>query len=211
MVAPWFRPDQFRLLRSDVYEWAVTHCKPVEKGAGSPRRRRGAHDAARLGQGMCSGVRDSASLAWKLGRVVRGTSPTSLLDTYETERKPHVVMYTQVAAEMANHIEAMGPAEGEVVTVNAGQDVLRPRLGAGVRAGDDQQHAGMLSAQPRLIDGELLDDVVGYRFAVLGDAACLSAAEPSTKTLLDSLDFKVVEASGDAAEWIESVSVSRQS
>ena len=42
-----------------------------------------------MGQGMCSGVRDAANLAWKLAEVVRGESPDSLLATYEPERRPH--------------------------------------------------------------------------------------------------------------------------
>ncbi|HET6970368.1 MAG TPA: bifunctional 3-(3-hydroxy-phenyl)propionate/3-hydroxycinnamic acid hydroxylase, partial [Phenylobacterium sp.] len=35
------------------------------------------------GQGMCSGIRDAANLAWKLSAVVAGTASESLLDTYQ--------------------------------------------------------------------------------------------------------------------------------
>lgn len=41
------------------------------------------------GQGLNSGVRDAANLAWKLSAVVRGTAHDSLLDSYEIERRPH--------------------------------------------------------------------------------------------------------------------------
>ena len=34
-----------------------------------------------LGQGACSGIRDSANLAWKLDLVLRGRAGESLLDT----------------------------------------------------------------------------------------------------------------------------------
>ena len=40
------------------------------------------------GQGLNLGVQDAFNLGWKLAQVVRGTSPDSLLDTYQTERHP---------------------------------------------------------------------------------------------------------------------------
>ena len=40
------------------------------------------------GQGLNLGVQDSVNLGWKLAQVIRGTSPTTLLDTYEAERHP---------------------------------------------------------------------------------------------------------------------------
>ena len=40
------------------------------------------------GQGLNTGVQDAVNLGWKLGQVVRGTSPDSLLDTYHAERHP---------------------------------------------------------------------------------------------------------------------------
>ena len=52
-----------------------------------------ADDAAHVhaptgGQGLNIGVQDAVNLGWKLAQVVRGTSPDSLLDTYQTERHP---------------------------------------------------------------------------------------------------------------------------
>jgi len=41
------------------------------------------------GQGMCSGLRDAANLAWKLAAIVRHGADESLLDSYQTEREPH--------------------------------------------------------------------------------------------------------------------------
>ena len=40
------------------------------------------------GQGLNIGVQDSVNLGWKLAQVVKGTSPLSLLDTYQAERHP---------------------------------------------------------------------------------------------------------------------------
>jgi 2-polyprenyl-6-methoxyphenol hydroxylase-like FAD-dependent oxidoreductase len=40
------------------------------------------------GQGLNIGVQDAVNLGWKLAQVVNGTSPESLLDTYQAERYP---------------------------------------------------------------------------------------------------------------------------
>jgi len=42
------------------------------------------------GQGMCSGIRDAANLAWKLDLVLAGKVPDAILDTYGAERAPNV-------------------------------------------------------------------------------------------------------------------------
>ncbi|HEY7636232.1 MAG TPA: FAD-dependent monooxygenase [Gemmatimonadales bacterium] len=40
------------------------------------------------GMGLGTGVQDAVNLGWKLGQVIKGTSPDSLLDTYHAERHP---------------------------------------------------------------------------------------------------------------------------
>ncbi len=40
------------------------------------------------GQGLNIGVQDAVNLGWKLARVIDGTSPDSLLDSYHAERHP---------------------------------------------------------------------------------------------------------------------------
>lgn len=50
-----------------------------------------------IGQGMSAGVRDAANLCWKIAAVLGGHAAPSLLDSYETERKPHVVEVTRRA------------------------------------------------------------------------------------------------------------------
>jgi 2-polyprenyl-6-methoxyphenol hydroxylase-like FAD-dependent oxidoreductase len=67
----------------------------MARQAASYRERRVllAGDAAHVhapagGQGLNIGVHDAVNLGWKLAQVVRGTSPESLLDTYQRERHP---------------------------------------------------------------------------------------------------------------------------
>ncbi len=49
------------------------------------------------GQGISSGVRDVGNLCWKIAAVVQGTAPPSLLDTYESERRPNVIAMTRLS------------------------------------------------------------------------------------------------------------------
>src|ERR1700727_553349 len=51
------------------------------------------------GQGLNTGVQDAVNLGWKLAQEVNGTSPDSLLDTYQAERHP-------VAARALRHTMA---------------------------------------------------------------------------------------------------------
>ena len=67
----------------------------MARQAASYRERRVllAGDAAHVhgptgGQGLNIGVQDAVNLGWKLAQVVRGSSPESLLDTYQAERHP---------------------------------------------------------------------------------------------------------------------------
>ncbi len=67
-----------------------------------------AGDAAHIhppdgGQGLQTGVQDAVNLGWKLAQVIRGTSPDSLLDTYQAERYPvaaRVLRNTQAAVAL---------------------------------------------------------------------------------------------------------------
>jgi 2-polyprenyl-6-methoxyphenol hydroxylase-like FAD-dependent oxidoreductase len=67
----------------------------MARQAASYRERRVllAGDAAHVhspvgGQGLNLGVQDAVNLGWKLAQVVHGTSPESLLDSYQAERHP---------------------------------------------------------------------------------------------------------------------------
>jgi 2-polyprenyl-6-methoxyphenol hydroxylase-like FAD-dependent oxidoreductase len=53
-----------------------------------------------LAQGMCSGIRDSHNLAWKLDLVLTGRAEAAVLDTYQPEREPHVRFITEKAIEL---------------------------------------------------------------------------------------------------------------
>ncbi|SDO84454.1 3-(3-hydroxy-phenyl)propionate hydroxylase [Rhodoferax sp. OV413] len=69
-----------------------------------------AGDAAHLtppfaGQGMNSGVRDAANLAWKLAAVVRGDMAPNLLASYAQERKPHAWSLIRMAVRIGTFMQ----------------------------------------------------------------------------------------------------------
>lgn len=53
-----------------------------------------------MGQGLCSGVRDAANLAWKLDAILSGHASDALLDTVQPEREPQIRFITETAIGM---------------------------------------------------------------------------------------------------------------
>ena len=52
-----------------------------------------------VGQGLCPGIRDARSLAWKPGLVPGGAAAESILDSHEAEREPHARAWTVISLE----------------------------------------------------------------------------------------------------------------
>ena len=159
-----------------------------------------------LGQGMCSGLRDAANLAWKLRDVIAGNAPDSLLDSYETERMEHVRAFIELAVELAGVIQAIDPekARQRDRDLVANPTMLRPitpRLGPGLH-GDALPPAATRAAQTKLPDGTLLDDRVGYRFAVLATRGLVDQLPAATRTELDRGDVVLVVAEGEGAAYL---------
>jgi 3-(3-hydroxy-phenyl)propionate hydroxylase len=165
LLAPWLAPGDATLERGAVYTF---HSLVARRWR--DRRLFIAGDSAHqtppfLGQGMCSGIRDAANLAWKLAEG-------RFLDTYQSEREPHVRVFIDEALRLGNIIQTTDPSvaaardrrfaeSGKEEMVN-----LSPALGPGVHSD------GRIHPQPVLPDGRRLDDAIGgYRFAVLSPEA----------------------------------------
>ena len=61
-----------------------------------------------IGQGMGAGIRDAANLAWKAAAVINGSLPTSVLDSYEAERRPHARAMIRLAMTVGRSMTAGG-------------------------------------------------------------------------------------------------------
>jgi 2-polyprenyl-6-methoxyphenol hydroxylase-like FAD-dependent oxidoreductase len=155
-----------------------------------------AGDAAHLtppfaGQGLCAGLRDVASLAWRLHAVLVGRAHERLLDSYPGERLPHVRAFTEFSVMLGGVICVLDPAAAAARDVHmlgagaAAEDRYPDpplTLSSVLRAGDP--HAGRLSLQGRVsIDGRRgrFDDLVGGGVVLLGldhdPAAALTAEQ----------------------------------
>lgn len=90
------------------------------------------------GQGLNMGVQDAMNLGWKLARVVKGTSPDSLLDTYQVERHPVAarVLRNTMAQVALLRRDDRTQALGDMVTEWLGMDEPRRKL-AGMMSGLD--------------------------------------------------------------------------
>jgi 3-(3-hydroxy-phenyl)propionate hydroxylase len=90
------------------------------------------------GQGLSLGIGDAVNLGWKLAQAVGGTSPESLLDTYQDERHPvaaRAIQHTMAQAALQRRDERM-QALVDVVSGLATMDGPRRQL-AGVISGLD--------------------------------------------------------------------------
>jgi 3-(3-hydroxy-phenyl)propionate hydroxylase len=210
LLKPWVSPEEIDLERAALYTF---------HSAIAPRWRSGrlliAGDAAHLtppflGQGLCAGMRDAGNLAWKLARVLRGQNEDSLLDTYQSERAPHVREYIELAVRLGGLIntKAMQAAVSGFV-LNSGEAArmtsIKPRLGPGLAAGCNGPD-GEIAPQPRLTDGVRLDDRVGYRFAVLLQSHF--AASLPAETLEHLARREIVVVADDAPEpntWLQRI------
>ncbi|MCU1359192.1 MAG: hypothetical protein JWN99_481 [Ilumatobacteraceae bacterium] len=68
-----------------------------------------------MGQGMCSGIRDAANLAWKLADVIEGRATDDLLDTYQAERRPHVEAVTRLSVQAGSLLSALADGSSDAL------------------------------------------------------------------------------------------------
>jgi 3-(3-hydroxy-phenyl)propionate hydroxylase len=110
-----------------------------------------------------------------------------LLDTYESERRPHVETFIALAVKLGAILQETDPAKAAARDARfaAGAEMFdfpQPQLGPGARA-DDAPPVGTIFPQPLLPDGRLMDEAIGPRFAILGNAEILAGLETSAVLL----------------------------
>jgi len=83
-------PEHGRIVRQTVFEFESSIADTWRRGRVFLMGDAAHTSPPYLGQGLLSGIRDAANLAWKLAAVNAGMSSDRLLDTYQLEREAHV-------------------------------------------------------------------------------------------------------------------------
>lgn len=222
-------PDNATLERHAVYTFRGQWAQEWRNG-----RALLAGDAAHLmppfaGQGMCSGMRDSMALAWRLDAVLRGQLEASVLDSYGPERTGHVKEMIGFSIELGKVICITDPAIAEqrdrdMITAQTQPDYappppLRPSLGSGLWK-EGAPGAGLLGVQAEVeVNGRRgrFDDLFGMRFALIArDAASLASISPENLVALQSQQAVLVhmgaegmaDVDGRYAAWLDELGCS---
>lgn len=151
-----------------------------------------------LGQGMCSGIRDAANLAWKLALVVAGRADRSLIETYTSERSQHTRHIIDTDLRLGDVIQTTDPEiararDQQAIDAGGAVPLTPPRfpIGPGVHTGSG------LPAPGRAPMAE--EAVWPHCFHLIGDV------EPSewAQTALEALGVRrVPEPDAVLAEWL---------
>lgn len=207
LLARWITPEDGTLERAAVYTFHSVIAHGWRKG-----RLLLAGDSCHqtppfLGQGMCAGIRDGLNLAWKLAAVVKGKAGDRLLDTYESERRPHVRAFIELAVELGAVIQTTDPAVARERDAGfaSGQpkmfDFPQPQLGPGVRL-DGAPPIGQVFPQATLADGRRADDAIARRFAVIAETGFIDAMPSALRARLAAADVAVMPAPPVAVAWL---------
>ena len=211
LLERWIKPDDAILERATVYTFDSVIAEEWIKG-----RFLIAGDAAHqtppfMGQGMCAGIRDVANLGWKLERIIKKNAPNYLLNSYQSERYPHVKEFIKLTIQMGQVINktkssifAGNATNHEDGPQNLGQ--LKPILGQGPSAGQTKWR-GHLFPQPRLEQGRLLDDQIGNQSALILLAEFQKKLSKKLSKNLMETDIAVIADSSDKLrEWFKKTS-----
>lgn len=210
LVSPWLKPEHAQVERAVIYTFHSIIAEVWRQG-----RLLLAGDAAHqtppfLGQGMCAALRDVHNLAWKLEAIVKQGVDDALLDSYASERSPHVHAFIELAVRLGNIIQATDPEQARArdARFKTGQPEIfefpSPRLGPGILQGQAPP-VGQPFGQPRLTDGRLLDEHLGDHFAVIGRPNTLGTATESSKATWKAWHAVVLPSTDPTlGQWLDS-------
>jgi 3-(3-hydroxy-phenyl)propionate hydroxylase/flavoprotein hydroxylase len=224
-VRNYLLPSQAELIRVATYTFRSLIASPWRQG-----RIVLAGDAAHqmppfLGQGMCSGVRDAQNLAFKLDLLLAGKAGEDILDTYQSEREPHVAAVVHKGIELGKVQTMRDPEKArqrdEQYIANRRNNLKPeklkfPGLGPGFISPTSHPANGQLFIQDEVHAGTVtgrFDDVFGYGFKLLcsgewyREANSTDADVPGDVVVIDPETGRVsgsfADVNGSYSKWFE--------
>ena len=199
LLTPWVGPDDVDIVRATVYTFHALVARDWRRG-----RVLIAGDSAHqmppfLGQGMCAGIRDVANLAWKLERIRHAGAPDALLDTYQSEREPHVRTVIETAVNAGQIIQTTDPE-----TARRRDEGFRAGRGAngGADSGPDQSFLGPLGPGVGLDSGGTPLPQVDGSDARLGRGFTLVTVDADVGPRCDALAGLATTVVPELAPWL---------
>lgn len=212
LLASWNLPKGSVIERKAVYRFHALVANEWRKGrvllAGDS-----AHQMPPFaGQGLCSGLRDAANLGWKLAAVLKGEASEKLLDSYQTEREPHVraiidlalmmgrtVCVLDLAAAAARNSAMLAAQKAGNAQPSAG---LSPPLGRGCL----MENGGALFPQPvaQNIGKELrLDDELGPSAWLISNEPLANLSPPPDVQAVSLTDERLAPFRDEIQRWMK--------
>ncbi|HWE91122.1 MAG TPA: bifunctional 3-(3-hydroxy-phenyl)propionate/3-hydroxycinnamic acid hydroxylase [Pseudonocardiaceae bacterium] len=220
LLEPWGGPDDFTLCQRPVIRFQETMADTWQRG-----RCFLIGDAAHTmwpfaGQGMCSGMRDAATLAWRLHLLYRGIAHQSILDTFTADRMANVRAWTDRARAVGEPCVMLDPDQIEARNATmraqlAEQAVAAPPAPPGptafARVGDPTAGAGGMQGRVAIGDRTgLFDELVGHGFVLISTSAdTLRAIDPDRASALGDvgvtiarLGAEITDVDGAYQRWL---------
>lgn len=225
LMADWIDPDAVVIERQLVYAFKALVAKQWRRG-----RVFLAGDAAHLspqfiGQGMNAGLRDADNLSWKLWSVLRQGADASILDTYESERRPHARAMINLSvfnkdlvstgdrrAILAREVGLRAALRTPMLKTYISEARMKPkprlRRGAYVGMPRDRRGGpeGDLLPQPLVADGAgrqmRLDELLGVGWAAVGvDVEPDVVLRDARWSALELTSVRVATRATSGADW----------
>ncbi len=165
-----------------------------------------------LGQGLCAGIRDASSLAWRLGWVVEGKANKSIIDSYVQERKSHVREFIDLAVSCGKIIKSGDPKlianyfKQESIEQKNVFDFPKPQLGSGVWMEGDPP-LGQIS--PQFFDEvhALSDDNALYKLILFERLGLKINLLRRSLQIVKNWDITILKASKAVEKWFDCINV----
>ena|SRR3990167_50858 len=161
------------------------------------------------GQGMNTGIQDAYNLAWKLAYVIKHNASSSLLDSYELERRSNAKSVVDMTANMTRLANIKNPILLSLRNVIASWILKHPltqitvinrlsQLSLSYKKNSSLQGTTLSSISPgnRALDCLMDDKTKTYLFDLLCDThyhLLVFYADPEKKNRLDTLRKKYAE------------------